>query len=363
MLINTAFAQCRMEYDDAGNPSDIKIITANRLFKKFPGLSESVGKNISTLLSKYPEEVEYILKKCNKVFTGGVIETFELYSDEYARWFYILAIANEESDFLIQIDDITEWKQETIALNNLTLQYKKVFEQLPTGIARIRPKYKDEEPVDFSFVYVNSAYEKLIGVVDITGKTFSEVYAHYPNFLQTRLDRCLKAYKDKNTDSHDLYSPITKKWVHWFISGSETKDIFIILEDITVQKKAELVFIKSENEYRKLFNQLEYGIAKVSLLLDDDEKITDLQFISVNPAFEEIMGYNISKERTFIQTLDGNQEVADGSLKIVEKVKDTGIPETFDTFWKHSKKWIHVNISKSDENELVFIVEKIPQKE
>lgn len=121
--------------------------------------------------------------------------------------------------------------------------YRSVLEKLESGFAYQKIILdKKGKPVNFKYMVVNPAFEKLLGLkaVDIIGKNVTEVI---PDFKKKKKD-WIKFYgevalKGKNK-SCDFYSSSLKKWLH-ISSHSPKKDYFITeFHDITNRKIAEI---------------------------------------------------------------------------------------------------------------------------
>jgi PAS domain S-box-containing protein len=74
-----------------------------------------------------------------------------------------------------------------------------------------------------------------------------------------------------------------------------------ISRDITDRRRAEELLIKSEEQYRMLFNEMTNGFALHEIILDENGKPIDIRFLSVNPAYEKNIG--LKKENIIGKTI------------------------------------------------------------
>lgn len=74
-----------------------------------------------------------------------------------------------------QIADIIEQSQAAEALRQSTERHRSLFENMLDGYAHGRMFFREGVPVDFEYLAVNPAFEKLTGLTDVVGKKVSEV--------------------------------------------------------------------------------------------------------------------------------------------------------------------------------------------
>ena len=59
--------------------------------------------------------------------------------------------------------------------------YHSLFENMTEGFARCKMLYKNDEPIDFIYLEVNKAFEKLTGLKQVVGKPISEILPNHKN--------------------------------------------------------------------------------------------------------------------------------------------------------------------------------------
>ena len=84
--------------------------------------------------------------------------------------------SNSAGEVLISAQDITGRKRVEEALRVSEQRYRSLFEHMLDGLAYCQMLYDDQgHPVDFVYLEVNDAFERLTGLRDVVGKRVSEV--------------------------------------------------------------------------------------------------------------------------------------------------------------------------------------------
>ncbi|MBD3276036.1 MAG: PAS domain S-box protein, partial [Candidatus Marinimicrobia bacterium] len=127
---------------------------------------------------------------------------------------------------------------------------------------------------------------------EIIGKPFTKLFSEKDS---TVADLYLNQIKNDHVIQEHEVTHVTKSGQELFVSLSispmrnETGNIIgasIIAHDITARKKAEEALRKSENRFRRIFDEAPYGAAIVSL---------NYEYVLVNRALVEVTGYSPSE--------------------------------------------------------------------
>lgn len=182
--------------------------------------------------------------------------------------------------------------------SKLISDYKSVLNKFENGYA-YQKIITDKKgiPIDFEYIEVNPAFEKLMGLKasKIIGKRISEIF---PDFREKEID-WIKFYGEValkgKSKSIDFYSTSRKKWMH-INSHSPKKNYFIVeILDATKRKEAEISMLESN---RKLNNIIE-SISDAFVSLDKNWCYTYMnkkagEIFGRNP--KEIIGKHIWTE-------------------------------------------------------------------
>jgi len=164
--------------------------------------------------------------------------------------------------------DSTEHKKTEDALRESELKYRSLFKNMLNGFAYCKILLDENyKPVDFIYLDVNDAFEKLTGLKK-------------ENVLGKKVTEAIPGIKDSHPDLFDIYGEVA-------LTGKETKfDIFFepleiwlsisvyspqkgyfvaVFENITGRKKAEQALHQSEEKYKDLFENAREAIVTVDL--------------------------------------------------------------------------------------------------
>jgi len=187
--------------------------------------------------------------------------------------------------------DITERRHKEQALAESQTRYSGLLDSINDGYCAIELIFDaNDTAVDFTYVEVNPAFEKLTGMHDVLGRRVRELL---PDVEQDWLDTYGKvALTGEAVRRVDEVKPLNR----WFevccyrLGGPESRKIAVLFNNITEQKKAEHALRESEALYRGLFNSIDEGFAIIEMIFDADHRAVDYLILEVNPGFEQQCG-------------------------------------------------------------------------
>jgi PAS domain S-box-containing protein len=137
--------------------------------------------------------------------------------------------------------DITERKKTEQERKESEEKYRYLFTNLLNGFAYCKVVYnEDDEPLDFVYLEINDAFEKLIGVkkADVLGKKSTEVYKGIREANPEFFEVCTRVSYTGKTEHFETFVEQINRWLS-ITAYSQKKGYFtVIIEDVTQQKQA-----------------------------------------------------------------------------------------------------------------------------
>ncbi len=211
------------------------------------------------------------------------------------------------------VHDITERTMMEEALRESEERFHSLFKNMLNGFAYCHMLFDQGDPVDFTYLEVNEAFETLTGLKDVVGKKVSELipgvrqsdpalFEVYGRVALTGIPETLENYVEglKMWFSISVYSP--------------RREYFVAVFDvITARKHTEEALRESEQKYRGLVTEISDGI----FITDNAGRLT-----FANPALARIHGFSTPEEllgKRFMDYILSNQidEVRGYFIKII----------------------------------------------
>lgn len=178
--------------------------------------------------------------------------------------------------------DLRKIKQVEAALYASEQHYHSLFHNMVEGYARCRMIYENGEPVDFLYLEVNPAFERLTGLKDVVGRRITEIV---PGTRKTNPE-VFAAYgrvvSSGQAEKIEFYMPELDEWFAVSLYRPEPEQFVAVFDKVTARKRAEQELLRTRKELK---NYLE--IAGVAILvIGRDRKV-----VLINRAGCEMLGY------------------------------------------------------------------------
>jgi PAS domain S-box-containing protein len=133
------------------------------------------------------------------------------------------------------------------------------------------------------------------------------------------------------------------------------------VRDITERKRAEDKIKESEHRFRTLFENMNEGVALHTFIHNDDNEIIDYMIVSVNHAYETILG--IAKESVIGKTSsEAYNSVAPPYLEEFASVFDSQTGFNFETYFPPMEKHFNISVIPWEENGFATIFSEISER-
>jgi diguanylate cyclase (GGDEF)-like protein/PAS domain S-box-containing protein len=176
------------------------------------------------------------------------------------------------------IEDITKRKIAEELLRQSETTYRSLFDNLLNGVSHNRMIFSDGVPVDYEYITVNRAFEKITGLKNVVGRKISEIIPGYCEANPESLEVFGKVAQTGESVRWEHYLAALEKWFAFSIYSPAKGEFIVISDDITDRKHAE----DALRQAATVFESTHDGVM-----------ITDLEGIiqAVNRSFSSITGY------------------------------------------------------------------------
>lgn len=368
---------------------DLKVIRANQTFLKI------FDQNLESIINKrFGEATRCVWRKefgCGKSFrcsicslaglvdrltrSGEIIkhERFQLHIEKDNKvayyWFNVSVMTvqyDESIQFLVILNDITEsvYYEETLKeARNMSLM---LLDHLPVMIARYQS--------DFSCPFINKAFNAFMGMDLEPRPLHLEIESRLPRADLDRFNHALSEafsiYKAsrmelslKNIRGELRYMSV---WVLPIIEkDTENHSVMVVFLDIHEARLAQQMFLKSQNRYRLLFENLDLSLSYHQVIRDEQGKIKDFKIIEANSATETFFkGLHYDFTNKYISEIDIIPKETKERLKYhFERVLNT--KETLhlnDIYFHPLNKWLDISIYTPEPEYVIVLINDVDYK-
>jgi len=271
-----------------------KYLLVNARYLKYCGMDREqvVGKSVAEILGKDVFEKD-VKKKLDTCFRGEAVryEMKRIYPELGERGLLVEYFPIENSEGINRvvsvIRDITDFTQVEETLRESQKRYRSLFENMLDGYAYCRMLFdENDQPVDFEYLDVNNAFEKLTGLKNVVGRRVSEVIPSikesHPELFEIYGRTALTGEPQK----FEVYLEPLKIWLSISAYGIQRGYFVAVFDNITERKKAEEALKKSEERFKELYNDAPIGYFEYN---------TEGCITNVNRTELEMLGYSVEE--------------------------------------------------------------------
>jgi PAS domain S-box-containing protein len=194
-------------------------------------------------------------------------------------WAYTMIVATVGTSLAIAFSERERIAAELRSSEN---RYGSLFENMLDGLAHCRMIFRDGVPVDYEYITVNPAFEKVTGLKDVVGRKMSEIIPGYARDNQISLETFSRVARTGEPVRWEHYLAALDKWFSFAAYRPAVGEFVTVMENITERKRV-------EDELRKLSLAVEQS--PVSIVITD----LDGRIEYVNPAFSLASGYSAAE--------------------------------------------------------------------
>ena len=132
-----------------------------------------------------------------------------------------------------------EHRQAEAALAASEERYRSLFEHMVEGFAYCQMLYEDGRPVDFVYLNVNNAFERLSGLGPVEGKKISDVIPDLRFTTPELFEIYGRVAKSGEPERFEIYLERLKAWFTISVYSNQVGYFIAIFDNITERKESE----------------------------------------------------------------------------------------------------------------------------
>jgi len=180
--------------------------------------------------------------------------------------------------------DITGRKRAEETLRRSEERYRALFENMMDGFAYCRMYFDDKNrPVDFVYLTVNTAFERLTGLRNAVGHRVTDVIPGIKEAHPELFEIYGRVAMAGQPERFEVYFKPLAKWLSIAVYSPEEGYFVAVFDDITERKRAEEALRESEGRFRLLYEKAPLGYQSLDAAGC---------FIDVNQAWLDTLGYS-----------------------------------------------------------------------
>jgi PAS domain S-box-containing protein len=286
-----AFALGEALCDAAGVVHDFRFLEVNEAYYRQTGLPHGIVGRPS--LEWAPRQERVWRERFCSVAQSGEPQWFEDFNVDTGRYYEMYCYAPSPGHFAILFRDISDRRQaeeelrhEQRSAREAERRYNALFNNKVNGMMHGRIITDSRgKPVDFEYLDVNPAFERIIGrpreavVGQRVTRAFPGIEDLKPDLIALYGELALHGGERR----FELDFLITGQWFDVYAYSHEAGEFTVIFADITERKRTETALRQSEAAMRATFDQAGVGIAHIG---------TDGRFLRVNSKLCDMTGYS-----------------------------------------------------------------------
>jgi PAS domain S-box-containing protein len=328
--------RCRNLFENGSNgvllaKPDRTVLYANAQAQKMFGMTEEeIRKNSKDVLGQKFDGIISSLIERKNMCASTIESTFRrkdgaTFEGEVSLNLFI------DCDHLAKISliikDITERKKTELALQESEEKYRCLFENVPNAFAYCRIVNDEEgKPVDFVYLEVNEAFEKLTGTkkVDIIGRKATEAITGLRENHPELFEIFGRVAKTGKTEHFEINFKPLGFWLSIFVYCPKKGSFATVFENITEQKQIE----KKLKEYSE---GLEITVAtRTQELMEANDRLVKAERFAAIGELAGMIGHDLRNPLTAIKNavyyLDRKQGTSmDAKTKEMFKIIDRSV--------------------------------------
>jgi len=165
-------------------------------------------------------------------------------------------------------------------------RYRSLFDNMLDGFAYCKMLFEDGEPLDFMYLDVNDAFERLTGLKDVVGKKVTEVIPGIKESDPELFEIFGRVSLTGNPEKFETYVDSLGIWFSISVYRPEREHFIAVFDNVTERKRAQEALKSSERMMRGILSASPVGIGLT--------KGREIQW--VNDAWLRMFGFEDDRE-------------------------------------------------------------------
>jgi PAS domain S-box-containing protein len=172
-------------------------------------------------------------------------------ADFYAELESIVVRSEMGSDHLrTTLSDVTERRKAEDALIRSEMLYRSLFDNMLDGFAYCQMVFEGGRPVDFIYLAVNAAFERLTGLKNVTGRRLTETIPGLRESNPELFETYGRVVTSGKAERFEIYLEQLARWLSVSVYSPQSRFFVAVFDNITDRKKAEDALRASDERLR-----------------------------------------------------------------------------------------------------------------
>jgi len=289
-----------------------------------------------------------VIKECTTGKRDRFLIEFKMKHKD-GHWIDVLSRANtvfDENGTAVRMIgthvDISERKQMENSLRESEEQYRSLFEEMLSAFALHEMIFdKKGNPVDYRFIAVNPAFEKLTGLKQnqLIGRTVLEVL---PETEKYWIETYGEVVRTRNPKQFENYSQELDRYYEGIAYSPEQGKFATIFRDVTERILAQNALKNKATETQWMLQSMINAFVIFDSVFDDKGTFVSYRFVYINDAYEKITGVKNDevKGKTVHEVWPETEE---SWIEYYGSIAISGKSRSFEMYHDPTKKWYHCN--------------------
>ncbi len=213
---------------------------------------------------------------------------------------------------LVIVQDITARKDAEKAILESDIRHRSLFENMLEGFAYCRMLFENGIPVDFEYLEVNKAFERITGLKDVVGKKVTEAIPGIRESNPELFEVYGRVAQTGRPERFEVYLNTLLTWLSISVYTMRAGYFAVVFTDITERKRADEAVKDSEERFRMVFDHVFDGIS----IYSEDPDPSKRRLIDCNDRYATMAGRSREELLQLGSTL-GLQRTLEGAANTI----------------------------------------------